>query len=521
MGTSRFLEAFQGQSRRYPDRVAYCNSRHGESDSITYGQLACASDALAEAMASLAPVGKPVVVYGHKSPFMLVAFLAAVKSGRAYAPVDVAYPADRVNDIMDQIDHPLVVALSDGDFPGDATRAWDVWDEAAVREICRADMRDARRGSVSLGPAQWVTADDVFYLLFTSGSTGRPKGVQMPSTCVDSFMDYFGKFFPPGTRRVSFNRVPFTFDVSLFDIIAGLAAGYTLFALEAECEQSMSAMFRALHASDLSVWISTPSFVEMCLADPSFNEELLPCLDTVLLCGEVLRNTTALKILDRFPRACLFNTYGPTETQAVSDIQIDRDLIASANPLPVGFLNPAIEAIVCDGETGKQCVCGQIGEVFLQGATVSLGYFGRPDLTAAAFTSVTSERGGVVRRYRTGDKGYLDAEGRLYCLGRLDFQVKINGFRVELGDVEQGLVSTGLVQEAAVLPVERGSGPARLTAHVVLADKSMQPTRQTTKAIKDALRTSLPDYMIPHKICFHDTLPLNVNGKIDRKALAD
>ena len=256
---SRFLETFEKRAARCPERRAFFNSRGGEGSSITFGELSALSDNLAAALAEKAPAGKPVVVYGHKSPLMLVSFLAAVKAGLTYAPVDIAYPADRVSDILAQLDRPLVLSLADGPFVGDAALAGEVWDEAEVRAAC-AVASEADR-------SRWIADETPFYLLFTSGSTGRPKGVQMPSRCVDAFMDYFSRLFPSREDGVSFNRVPYTFDVSLFDIIGALPFGYTLFSLESEHEQSMRDTFEALRESGMTAWISTPSFAEMCLAD--------------------------------------------------------------------------------------------------------------------------------------------------------------------------------------------------------------------------------------------------------------
>lgn len=511
---SRFLERLREVSAEYPEKEAFFNSRIKEDSRqrMTYAELDAWSDSLAVSFAEWSPKGKPVVVYGHKSPLMLVCFIAAAKAGLTYAPVDIAYPSDRVNDILDQIGHPLVVTLADDEFPGDVTLADSVVGDAAVREAALAGR--------SWDSSHWIVDETPFYLLFTSGSTGRPKGVQMPSRCVDAFMDYFRTLFPERPDGVSFNRVPYTFDVSLFDIIAGLSSGYTLFSLESEDEQSMRATFDALAASGLTTWISTPSFIEMCLVDPSFDQDLLPRLDNVILCGEVFRNATALKIIERFPEARVLNTYGPTETQAVTDIVVDENLAREVNPLPVGYLSDGVRALIRDPETGEELPCGEVGEIYLAGNTVSAGYYGRPDLTEAVFSEREGSDGTVTRCYKTGDKGYLDADGRLFCLGRLDFQVKLNGFRVELADVEQALVRIPEVAEAVVLPADRDGKVTHLVAHVRLAEPGMTADFARARAIKAALKELVPDYMVPKKIVFHEEFALNVNGKIDRKALA-
>lgn len=177
-------------------------------------------------------------------------------------------------------------------------------------------------------------------------------------------------------------------------------------------------------------------------------------------------------------------------------------------------------ALIRDPETGEELLCGEVGEIYLAGNTVSAGYYGRPDLTEAVFSEREGSDGTVTRCYKTGDKGYLDADGRLFCLGRLDFQVKLNGFRVELADVEQALVRIPEVAEAVVLPADRDGKVTHLVAHVRLAEPGMTADFARARAIKAALKELVPDYMVPKKIVFHEEFALNVNGKIDRKALA-
>ena len=511
MPKSLFLSALREACERHPQRIAFVNSR-AQDEPLTYGSLWEMSDALAARIAEAAPAGKPVVVYGHKSPLMLASFIAAAKAGRGYAPIDIAYPPDRVDDIVSQIGDPWVLSLADSPYPGDRHLASRVVEAHQVRLW-------SQEGGAAVEDA-WVEGDDIFYLLFTSGSTGRPKGVAMASRSVDAFMGYMAKFFPAGSDRVSFNRVPYTFDVSLFDIVGALPQGYTLFGFERECDDSMAAAFEALRDQSITTWVSTPSCIEACLVDPAFSRELLPNLDTIVLCGEVLRNATAGKILDRFPGAHLYNTYGPTETQAVTDILVDERLAAEANPLPVGYLAPNARALVADVETGEWLPRGREGEIYLAGSTLALGYYGRPDLTAAAFQMRADDAGAPLRVYRTGDKGYLDEEGRLFCLGRLDFQVKLNGFRVELGEVERHLSQLDGIREAVVLAVERRGRVAHLVAHVVAEDTAAPCDFEAGQGVREALKSSLPDYMVPKKIVFHDAFPLNNNGKIDRKALA-
>ena len=243
-----------------------------------------------------------MVVYGHKSPLMLVCFIAAAKAGLTYAPVDIAYPSDRVNDILDQIGHPLVITLSDDEFARRRIAG------RFSRRRCRCSRGGP--GGRSWDSSRWIADETPFYLLFTSGSTGRPKGVHDALALRGRLMDYFAHFSRAARRRQLQPRALHLrcepvrhyrrFGLGLYPVL-----------LESEDEQSMRATFGALAASDLTTWISTPSFIEMCLVDPSFDQDLLPRLDNVILCGEVFRNATALKITNVFPEARVLNTTAP------------------------------------------------------------------------------------------------------------------------------------------------------------------------------------------------------------------
>ena len=514
---SQLITRFEHVAQTMPDAPAFSNS---SGQSIAYGALDQASTRLAAFFARMDGPRQPVVVYGHKAPTMLVCFLACMKSGRAYVPVDSIYPTGRIASILEQLGSVPVVATmpdDDGSIRQAAAEASCFVDCARLEEVLDEPLPQG-------WPADELSAvegDDALYILFTSGSTGKPKGVQMSAGAIDDFMGYMtGVFGASGPGQVMFNRVPYTFDVSVFDMVVALSSGAEMFSLDSPDEQSMAATFDALSASGLTVWVSTPSFVEACLADPAFGAGLLGSMHTMVLCGEALRNSTASAILERFEGLRLVNTYGPTETQAVTDIVVDAALLEECDPLPVGFLNPSVRATIREPLSLALLPEGQEGEVFLDGATLATCYRNAPDLTSKAFLVLDDGEGGKVRTYRTGDKGRIDDQGRLFCLGRLDFQVKVNGFRVELPEIEEHLCALDEVSQACVLPVQRNGQVAFLRGFVLLADRSADTSFAMTKLLKQKLAQTLPPYMVPRTFVYVDGFPTNANGKIDRKALA-
>ena len=261
------------------------------------------------------------------------------------------------------------------------------------------------------------------------------------------------------------------------------------------------------------MWVSTPSFADLCLASETFNADLLPQLRTFLFCGEALSNETARELRRRFPQAQVVNTYGPTEsTVAVTSVVCDEKLLDAFPVLPVGRVKPGTTIQICvpDGTLADE---GEAGEIVIAGDTVSLGYFGQPELTAERFTTVDGQRA-----YRTGDAGFL-RERMLHFAGRIDFQVKLHGYRIEIEDIETNLRTLPEVQHAVVLPVSKEGGPiTHLHAFVQLLEVPESPLRKTV-ALRKQLKELLPDYMIPKSFSYVEAIPLTTNGKADRAAL--
>ena len=509
--------AIDAQAQRVPQKIAFSNSR---GESITYCELKRQSDALARWIAandSIVPK-TPLVVYGHKSPSMLVCFLACVKSGHAYVPVDVVYPRDRVASIIGQLG-PTAVLDTIGTIPQLLEGALDRPCFDVVELLAGLEGESDAAADLTL---EGVGENDLFYILFTSGSTGTPKGVQITTECVDNFSKWLmDSEFAVDEERIWFNRSPFTFDVSLTDMAAGLTRGDTLFALEDEADKSMALAFEALKESGATEWVSTPSFVDQCLADESFDAQLMPNLKRMLLAGEVLRPETVRLAQKRFPGLRVFNGYGPTEsTDLVTLCEITPEMLCADRALPIGYAKPGSQLLVLNPDTLEQLPDGEHGELFVVGNTVATGYWQRDDLTQVAFGCCPQQLAGQSRSYRTGDEVTREPDGLYYYHGRYDLQIKLHGYRIELGDIESALCALPEVHMACVLPSFRDGAISHLVALLVLADPNEKGGFALTKRLKAALRTTIPTYMVPRAFKYVDAFPLNPSGKADRKALA-
>lgn len=512
---NEFLLAVEREARLRPDAPAY---RNGDGSVMTYSQLWQLSDAIAGCILAREKDCEPVVVLGHKSARMVASFLACLKSGHAFVPVDAEMPASRLEDIALQLGHPLLVATVPlpealrAHVPAD--RVLDVRDE--VHTFSSAEQTAPDR-------SLWVVGEETQYIIFTSGSTGCPKGIEVSASNVARFMDWV-RSFPVIAEggRVFLDQPPYSFDLSEYEVVGALSTGGCLYAVSREKTESMRMLFEDLRISGIEVWISTPSFVDLCLADKGFDQNLLPEVRLFLFCGEALHHGSVAALAERFPKARIANTYGPTEsTVAVTYGEIGEAELANPAPLPVGSPRPGTEIRIVDAQTGASCAPGQVGEIIIVGDTVAKGYFRNPEKTAAAFFEVQLPDDITVRAYRTGDAGHLDAAGVLHCGGRFDTLVKVNGFRVELEDVEQNIIALPLVKRAVVVPVLRRGRISHLKACVVLEQHTHGDEFEIRQAIKRGLSERVPSYMVPRTIKLLDELPLTCNGKLDRQALAE
>lgn len=504
------LEKIRQNASERPDRLMMIESAGETKQSITWGQLDDYSDRLAYWMDSRLKTKTPIIVYGHKDPMMIVCFLACVKSGRAYCPIDINVPVSRTAAIVNEVKPEIILTTEPLDIQASGTTV----DKEQILQIVSAETN-------RISPEKAVKPDDVFYIIFTSGSTGVPKGVQITRDCLDHFIQWaitLGNGVADEKAYVFLNQAPFSFDLSVMDLFLCLYTGGTLWALPKPVQNDMKQLYRSLGESDANVWVSTPSFADVCLADPVFSSELMPFLTDFLFCGEILTNRTVERLFKRFPNAKVVNTYGPTEsTCAVTEVTVTEEINRSVTPLPVGRPKPGTWIRIV-GENGQILPDGEHGEIVIVGDSVSVGYWNNEEKNKLSF-GMTTENGTQYRFYRTGDEGYLSDE-MLYYGGRMDLQVKLHGYRIELGDIENNLLKIDGIEQAVVIPTYRDGKVSSLVAGLVSSLPVSDEKAEVAK-IKEALKKELPEYMIPKKIRFLSDIPRTNNGKIDRKAVGE
>jgi D-alanine--poly(phosphoribitol) ligase subunit 1 len=481
-----------------------------DGEDLTYEQLDKYSDGFATYIIENYKEEKsPIIIYGNKDNLILTLMMGALKSGRAYIPLDVTFPVERVNQIIEEVKADIIINFTEEELNHDG-----IYKEKEITNKINKYIGHA------VSCDKWVKEEENAYILFTSGSTGKPKGVQITSNNIDSFTNWFEKYMKlDEIADVVMNQVSYSFDVSVMPIYLGLIHGKTLFSLSKNTLEDFKSLFKALNTSNIKTWISTPALAEMCIKDSTFNKELMPKLETLFFAGEVLSKKLINDLMNRFPGVRIINGYGPTEgTVLLTAIDVTRKMLEDNREIPIGYpMEDAIIKII--DEKGNELNDGEKGEIVAIGNSISKGYFNNEEMTNKVFFT-EKLYGKVMRGYRTGDVGYYD-NGIIYYCGRKDFQIKLNGFRIELEDIENNLRRVDNINNCVVLPVYKDDKISHLASFVTLNKDNGLSSLKNSIIIKNELKKYIPSYMIPRNIKVIKEFPINVNGKIDRKKLME
>lgn len=497
-----------------PDKPAVIS--HGKS--LTYRQLNDYSSRLALYLDGKCHGSKnPVVVYGHKHPFMLVCFLACAKSGRAYCPVDTSISDVCLTTILDSVNPPVLFALEKLPLLYDSANIITLSQLTVLLKEERMSIEEVKLLTALLTPVQGT---DTFYVMFTSDSDQLPDGVQISAHSLNQYLEWSSHLDAVMEKQntIMLNQAPFSFSLSVIDLYTALACGQTLWCLPGSIQNDSRLVIQTLKASRAGVLVSTPAFADRCLGNPSFNQKQLPEVRLFLFCKEILSNRTVHELQLRFPRARIFNTYAPAESAAfVTALEITPQINQTYSPLPVGYIKPGIRIEIHDSHKHR-LPDEKKGEIVLMGDTVSSGYYKNDFNTRKVFFQCQKD-GKVLQGCRTRDLGYIK-KGMLFYCGRADSQVKLHGCKIELENIENSLLKLPQVAGAAVLPHRRGKRINGLYAYVICPEKEISD-RSYAARLKEDLLSLLPEYMIPKRFFFLKQFPITGNGKIDKKALGN
>jgi pyochelin synthetase len=470
------------------------------------GQLAARLHAAGVAAGGLVAVVLP------KGWEQVVAVFGALGAGAAYVPIDPEWPAERIRYVLGDTQAAAIVTnarLREGlgrlsDAP---ILAMDVADTAGTAGGAHA--AGAPAGGLKRKPG------DLAYVIYTSGSTGRPKGAMLDHRGPLNTITDINRRFGVSQRDVIFGISSLCFDLSVYDIFGAVAAGATL-VLPAPSQTEPAAWIRQILAHGITVWNSVPALMELLVTEASATGVRLPSLRTVLLSGDWIPVRLPERIREIAPNARVISLGGATEASIWSIcFPIDRQ---DPDWVSIPYGKPLANQTwhVLD-EQGREAPAWVAGQLYIGGAGLALGYLGDPAKTAEAF--VSDPRTGE-RLYRTGDLGRRLPGGDIEFLGRSDFQVKIQGFRIEPGEIEHVLSEHPAVGRAAVVARKSGAG-RQLAAFVVPAGRRETEPETDPETLRAFLAERLPSYLIPASITVLGRLPLTANGKLDRRALEE
>ncbi|HKX19634.1 MAG TPA: amino acid adenylation domain-containing protein [bacterium] len=493
---ARIHELFEAQVARSPEAVAVTF----DGRSLTYRQLNERANQLAHHLRKHG-VG-PDVLVGlclERSLEMSVGVIGILKAGGAYVPLDPTYPQHRLTVMLHEAHIAVVVTQQRLAHRLTGRGATVVRLDADRAAIAQEDSHD---------PAAGATADHLFYVVFTSGSTGIPKGVMIPHRSVSNFVAWMQDAFPIDRTDVVFQKTPFTFDMSVWELCAPLLVGARLVMAQPEGQRDCRYLVDAIRAEGVTQLHVVPTLLQAMAEERDF--EACTSLRRIFSAGEALSRGLVDRVRAQL-EVELINLYGPTEGN------VDTFWVAGPEPtadfVPIGRPIANTHVYVLDAHM-QPVPIGVPGDVYVGGAGVARGYLGNAALTAERFLQnpFAAEAGG--RLYKTGDRGRYLPDGNLEFLGRLDHQVKLRGFRIELGEIEATLGAHPDVRDAAVVLREEPSGETRLVGYVL--PRGAAPTGN---ALRQFLRAKLPEHMVPSAFVALPSLPLTSSGKVDRRKL--
>jgi amino acid adenylation domain-containing protein len=485
------LQLIETQSMQAQNAIAVID----EEGELSYGQLNELSNELAWRLIQHHGVlpGDRVGVLLHRSGWMVIGLLAAMKAGAAYVPIDPVYPEERIAFILEDCQAKLLI--SEKRLIG-----------GYIDRLATLDITDREKYIQSLtGPVDTVVnPGDIAYVMYTSGSTGHPKGCQITHANLSNYLQWANEYYFSGTEYGNCGLITsFSFDLTVTCLYIPLIRGKKLYIGGKDKDMSLL-LEECFNDPDIDTVKLTPSHLTM-----------LKTLDIkssgirILICGGEQLTKDQVNIVRQISDGIrIFNEYGPTETTVGAVV---KEITREDEKITIGQPIANTEVVLLDGKNNRVPIWAQ-GEICIGGAGLSPGYWHRPELTGEKFAEHPYKK--TEKIYRTGDLGRWLPDGNIEYLGRRDDQVKIRGYRIEPGEIENALLAFQDIDAAAVIAKPDEDGQMELVACIAGAVKA------DISAIRTHLEAALPSYMVPGKWVLLERLPLTPNGKIDRKKLS-
>ena len=491
-----YLEA---TAARLPEKTAISDKKR----TLTFAALREESRHIGTSLAAAGLFKQPVAVFLDKSVECVVSFLGTAYSGNFYTPIDTAMPKARIEKILSVLEPAAIVtdAAHEKQAAAFAGRArifvYEEMQQKPIDEEC-LDMAASK-----------IIDADVIYVFFTSGSTGTPKGVTVPHRAVIDFTEWVTETFHIDDTHVFGNQAPLYFDNSILDLFQMCKTGATLHIIPENLFMFPPMLLDYLEEQKIDTLYWVPSALSYVANVGVLESHALPRLRKIFFAGEVMPNRQ-LNIWRRaYPDVLYANLYGLTEIADICSYYIVDRPFDDDEPLPIGIACKNSNLFILD-EHDRLVMDGSVGELCVRGTCLAYGYWNDPKRTAAAFTQNPLNHAYPEIIYRTGDLVRWNERGELMYLSRKDFQIKHMGYRIELGEIETAVSALpGVTMNCCLYDTEKSV--------IVL----FYTGEAKAKEILVALKTTLPAYMLPQRMEKLETMPLNLNGKIDRTALKE
>lgn len=497
--------AFQEIAHRYENKIALTYPSGKEH--VTYGALLSLTDRIAAAMwaQGLRP-GQVAAIFHDKSPAAFAAMLACLRLGIIYTNLDPDSPWERLRKILETC-QPAIIINAFQDMPyASELEASGFQNALYLRKLPESTVK------ISLPDLHTISGGSPAYIMFTSGSTGIPKGAVMSHTNLLLFIGWAQERFSITPDDVLTNVNPIYFDNSVFDFYSAIFSGAMLAPITPDQARDTRLLVKLVNAAKCTIWFSVPSLLVYLLTTRALTTTDLPVMRKIIFGGEGFPKAKLKQLYDLFSsRVELENVYGPTECTCICSAHTIglADFKEMQQLATLGYLAQNFSGDILPLDEANR----DFGELFLRGPQVGLGYFNDPQRTSKSFTQNPLHTRYLDIGYRTGDLVLRDEQGHLHFKGRVDFQIKHMGYRIELEEIEAALATLPKVTECAVIYQKSEGGLGQIIAFASLH------APESSESLLAKVAKLLPSYMLPRHIQQLDTLPKNANGKIDRPAL--
>lgn len=487
-------------TEHFPDKKGYVDERQ----TLSFSEIRRKALNLALILVKRKYFKIPIAIYMEKSVDVLVSFFASAYSGNFYSPIDVTMPEARINKIMDVLQPKAIITKRD---LRDAVEAFAGGNDIVFVDDIGLEEQDY----TEVWKQRDKTCDtDLLYVLFTSGSTGMPKGVSICHRSVIDYIDCIQEIFKFTEKDSLGNQAPLYFDNSILDIYIAMKTGATMYIIPSNLFSWPMPLLQYLEENKISTIFWVPSaMVAVARLGALKKIDLSKFLNKILFCGEVMPNKI-LNIWRKYiPNAIYANLYGPTEiTDACTYYLVNREF-ADEEPLPIGIPMKNTDVLILN-ERNQLVDNEEIGELYVRGTSLSLGYYNNYEKTREVFVQNPLNTKYPEIIYRTGDLARYNEKGEILYVSRKDFQIKHMGHRIELGEIETAVSSIdGIAMNCCLYDEKRSK--------IVLFTEGILELQEINEKIKDLI----PEYMLPDRLIQVEKMPVNANGKIDRVKLKE